>query len=106
MKVVALHTCTEQFEQFWQAYPKHVGKPLAKAKWDKITNGGLTTRTLDKDSGTYVTLKLQATAEVIIEGAKRCRAHFTDKQTYKLKDDGRYIKNPASWLNQGCWEDD
>jgi len=106
MKVVELHPdASDRFDEFWKEFPKKVGKPLAKAKWDQITNGGMTTRTLDKDSGNYVTLKLQATAEEIISAAKRYDDKQRDKNTYKLKDDGRYTCNPATWLNQGRWMD-
>lgn len=93
------------FEEFWRVYPKRVGKPLAKAKFDAITGDGLKTRTLDKDSGTYVEIELKATAQEIIEGAKRYAASQVDRQTYKLKDDGKFTCQPATWLNQGRWED-
>jgi hypothetical protein len=93
------------FDEFWKAYPKRVGKPLAKAKWDAITNGGLRTRTLDKDSGQYVAIELKADAAELIEAAKRYRDTQMDKNTYRLKDDGRFTLHPASWLNQGRWED-
>lgn len=94
-----------RFEDFWRAYPKRVGKPLAKAKWDAITGGGLKTRTLDKDSGTYVEIELKATPDEIIAGAKKYAATQVDRQTYKLKDDGKFTCQPATWLNQGRWED-
>ena len=42
------------FNDFWKEYPKRVGRPLAEAKWNAITGDGLKTRTLDRDSNTYV----------------------------------------------------
>ncbi len=94
------------FGEFWGLYPRKVGKPLARAKWDAITNGGLHTRTLDKDSGTYVEIVLQASPEELLAGAKRYRDAQIDRATYKLKDNGRFILHPATWLNQGRWEDE
>lgn len=96
----------DRFDEFWQHYPKRVGKPLAKAKWDAITGPGLDTKTLDKDSGVYVPIRLQATAEEIIEGVKRyCRSQI-DPNTYKLKHGGQYTLHPATFLNQGRWLDE
>ena len=94
------------FEEFWLHYPKKVGKPLAKAKWDAITGpDGLCTRTLDRDSGQYVGIDLRATPEEILDGVKRYRATQIDKNTYSLKDGGKYTCMPATWLNQGRWAD-
>lgn len=98
-------TETATFDDFWRAFPKRVGKPLAKAKWDAITGDGLKTRTLDKDSGTYVEIELKATADEIVAGAKKYSATQIDRQTYRLKDDGKYTCQPATWLNQGRWMD-
>ncbi len=107
MKIVQLHaTASNRFDEFWQAYPRRIGKPLAKAKWDKITNGGLKTRTLDKDSGSFVCISLQATADELIEGAKKYHNKNLDMKTFKLKDEGKFICHPATWLNQGRWEDE
>jgi hypothetical protein len=106
MTVVALHQPSDRFDEFWEIYPKHTGRPVAKFKWDEITNGGLTTQTLDRDSGTYVTLRLQATADELIEGARRYRKKNTDKNSYRIKDEGKYIVSPANWLNRGMWMDE
>jgi len=103
-----IHTepATATFEDFWQHYPRRVGKPLAKAKFDAITGSGLETRTLDRDSNTYVEITLTATPDEILDGAKRYRKSQIDLQTYKLKDDGRFTCHPATWLNQGRWLDE
>ena len=93
----------DRFDEFWDIYPRKCGKPLARAKWKAITGSGLKTRTLDKDSGTYVEIELQASPEKIIEAAKRYRQdQFIG---FKLKDDGKFICMPATWLNQGRFED-
>lgn len=94
------------FATFWKIFPKRVGRPLAEAKFNAITNGGLRTRTLDKDSGQYVTIELHAKPEELIAAAKRYRDSQIDRNTYKLKDDGRYTLHPSSWLNQGRWLDE
>lgn len=94
-----------EFEKFWKAYPKRVGKPLAKAKFREIVSKGLRTRTLDKDSGSYVEIELAATVEEIVSGAKAYARTQIDPNTYKLKDGGQYTCHPATWLNQGRWMD-
>lgn len=96
----------DQFEDFWKRYPRRVGKPLARAKWDAITGDGLQTRTLDKDSGQYVTIELKATPEELIAGADRYRKSQIDPQTFKLRDNGKFTCHPATWLNQGRWLDE
>lgn len=70
------------FDEFWQAYPKKVGKDAARKAWGK--------RKVDPH---LLAAMLQA-----IEQQER-----TDQWT---KDNGQYIPNPATWLNQGRWEDE
>src|SRR3990167_6037243 len=94
------------FDDFWAVYPRKVGKPLARAKWDAITNGGLHTRTLDRDSGSYVEIELSATPAELVEGARRYAKSQIDPNTYRLKDGGRYVLYPATWLNKGRFLDD
>ena|SRR5690554_4880690 len=92
----------DRFEEFWAVYPRKIGKALARAKWTAITNGGLRTRTLDRDSQTFVEIELRATPSEIIEGAKRYREAMYDRHTRQFS---KYICHPATWLNQGRWED-
>lgn len=102
------------FEEFWKWYPKKIGKLQAKAKWMAITNGGLETRTLDQDSGTFMPLTLQAKPSEIIEGAKRYRATQIDPKQCRsddpsktiLKNEGKFTCLPVTWLNKGRWMDD
>ena len=96
----------DRFDDFWREYPKKVGKPLARTKFLAIINGGIRTRTLDKDSGQYVEIELSATAEEIIAGAKRYVDSQIDRNTYRLKDGGKYIPDPSRWLNSGRWMDE
>lgn len=111
MTVVAMkqRPAAGTFDEFWLHFPapRRGQKALCRAKWNAITNGGLKTRTLDKDSGQYVAIELQATPEEIIEGAKRYDAAMRDASgTFgKYKDDGKFCVSPAVWLNQGRWED-
>ena len=67
------------FLLFWTSYPKRVGKGEALRSW--------------KRQG------LESKATTILEGLERNRA-------YMLRDDGKFIPNPATFLNQNRWEDD
>jgi hypothetical protein len=93
------------FDAWWKQYPRKIGKPLAKAKYLAIVSGGMDTKTLDRDSGSFVPISISATHEELMEGVKRYRDEQIDKKTYKVKDDGKYICHPATWLNQGRWMD-
>jgi len=70
------------FESFWKEYPKKVGKGAALKAWGRIrpSNG---TR-----EGILAAVRTQKTWE-----------QWT-------KDNGQYIPNPATWLNQKRWEDE
>lgn len=94
------------FEEFWRWCPKKVGKPLAKSKWDAITGEGLKTRTLDRDSGTYIEIELRATPEEIIAGTKRYYERNKKTCGFGFKDDGKFLLHPATFLNQGRWLDE
>jgi len=68
------------FDQFWQQYPRKVGKKAAIRAFAKALREG-------------------AKADDIIAGA--CR--------YAVEREGepdRYTKHPATWLNAGFWEDE
>lgn len=72
----------ELFDQFWQAYPKRVAKKPARRAWDKL----------------HVDIDLLAKILAALAWQKR-----TDDWQ---RDGGRYIPNPATWLNGGRWEDE
>lgn len=68
----------DRFPDFWQVYPKRVGRKAAATKW----------RTAVKN----------ATPDDIIEGAKRYRDD--------PKRDPEFTANPATWLNHERWLDE
>ncbi len=71
----------DYFEQFWQAYPKHVDKQAAMKKLAQLKKGG----------------KLHW--RDLIDGTKRYAENVCGK-------DPQFTKGPASWLNNGKWEDE
>ena len=70
------------FMEFWKAYPKKTGKLAAMRAWKKI-----------KQPATVLPQFLAA-----LEKQKE-----SDQWT---RDHGQYIPNPATWLNQGRWDDE
>lgn len=71
-----------RFEKFWEAYPAKVGKDAARKAFEK--------RKPDD-----VLLGQMLAAIVTQKAGEKWR-----------KDGGQYIPNPATWLNQGRWQDD
>lgn len=67
------------FEQFWSAYPRKVGKQKAQEAFEKIN----------------VPLETLLSA---LEEQKRTPQW--------AKDGGQFIPHPATWLNQSRWEDE
>lgn len=70
------------FEKFWAAYPKKVGKQAAQKAWSRLKPNNELTETI-----------LQA-----IERQKSSIQWSTNN--------GQFIPNPTTWLNQGRWEDE
>ena len=70
------------FDEFWQAYPKKVGKGYAFECFKK----------------TKPTRKL---VDTMLEAIKKQK-----KSDMWKRDKGQYIPNPSTWLNQKRWEDD
>lgn len=70
-----------KFTRFWSVYPKRVGKQAAQKAFAKAI------RVTDIE-----------TILSAVEKQKKC-----DQWT---KNNGQYIPNPATWLNQGRWEDE
>ena len=73
------HAVDADFDLFWKAYPKKVGKEAARKAFAKV----------------------KAPVETLIkavEGQKR--------MPQWLKEDGQFIPHPATWLNQGRWMDE
>jgi hypothetical protein len=98
-------TEASRFEELWSMWPRKEKKPVARAKYEAITRGKFTTRTLDKDSGNFIELELSATPEQILAGAKAYISSQIDKRTFRFVDDGKFIPYLATWLNGGRWED-
>lgn len=67
-----------RFDEFWDIYPKRVGRKAAATKWQTAVK--------------------TATPEQIINAAKRYRDD--------PKRDPEYTANPATWLNQERWLDE
>lgn len=80
------HTPSSQgddlFERFWTAYPKKVGKGAALKAWKK-------------------TKPSQEMAARIIAAIIQQRG-----QERWQEEGGRFIPNPATWLNHGRWDDE
>lgn len=70
----------DEFNSFWLCYPRKIGKKAAQRAWLKAT-----------DKPELVDI-IQA-----IEKAKQSEQW--------RKDNGAYIPHPATWLNQGRWDD-
>jgi hypothetical protein len=70
------------FEIFWKNYPKKIGKQAARKAWNKIR------------SPKEVLEKMKAVLP---------RQKVSEQWT---KDNGQFIPHPATYLNQGRWEDE
>jgi hypothetical protein len=71
-----------RFNEFWQTYPKKAGKKAALAAWKKA--------------------KVSADLHAKILSAVALQKTSAQWQ----KDNGQFIPNPATWLNQGRWDDE
>lgn len=69
-----------EFEQFWKEYPKKVGKGGAYRAWNKA--------------------KLPPLAEILTAVANQKNSDQWSREN------GRYIPNPETWINQGRWDDE
>lgn len=70
---------TDDFDAFWQAYPRHVGKVSAKRRFE-----GLARKTGPKR---------------MVDGARRFAEEMRET-------DPRFIPHPTTWLNRGGWDDE
>ncbi len=94
-----------RFNELWTLWPRKDGKALARAKFEGITKGRFQTKTLDKSSGQFFDMELSATADEIIAGATAYLKSQVDKNTYRLKDGGKFIPHLSTWLSRAGWED-
>lgn len=67
------------FERFWQAYPKKIGKAAAEKALSRV----------------------KIPVDVLIAAVEKQK--LSEQWT---REAGRYIPNAATWLNQGRWEDE
>lgn len=74
---------TKRFEQFWEIYPKKTAKGAAKKAWDRINPN----------------------AELFDKIMSAVRNNIDHNRQWQ-KDNGQYIPNPSTWLNQERWDDD
>lgn len=72
----------ERFDEFWSLYPRKVGKQAALKAWRKIRP--------DAD--------LHAKIVAAVNSQKT-----TEQWTIE---NGRFVPNPTTWLNQGRWDDE
>lgn len=68
----------EGFVEFWKLYPRKINKPLAEKK--------------------YIQALKKTTADNILKGLKH---YIADIEKFNTEE--KYIKHPATWLNQECW---
>ena len=72
----------DRFSRFWAAYPRKVGKQAAKKSWSRLHPS-------------------EELTQAILQSVE------AQKQSRQWKENnGQFIPNPATWLNQGRWEDE
>lgn len=69
----------QDFESFWEAYPRKVGKAKAEAAFQKLS----------------------VPVEVLISAIAKQK-----KSAQWTKDGGQFIPHPTTWLNRQGWEDE
>lgn len=72
----------ERFADFWKVYPRKVGKDAAWKAWQK--------RKPDVETTLTVVAALA----------------WQKQQDAWLREGGRYVPNPATWIHQGRWQDE
>jgi len=93
-----------RFEEVWRMWPNKAKKPLAKARYQALLKGPMKTRTLDRDSGQFVEIEVEAGEDEIEAGVKAYLKSQITKD-FKMKDDGKYIPHLSTFLNQGRFLD-
>lgn len=74
--------CSDLFNQFWTAYPKHIAKQSAVKAFEKLKPD-----------------------EKLLEAMLKAIARQKESKQWE-KDSGAFIPYPATWLNQRRWEDE
>lgn len=75
----------ERFSMFWSKYPRKVAKADALKAFTKI-------------------IKVQPDVEVFMATLMASLEWWKGQQSW-MKDGGKFIPHPATWLNRGNWED-
>jgi len=70
-----------EFDEFWNVYPRKTGKKAARRAWDKASDRP----------------PLQEILQTI---------SLAKQSEQWRKDSGMFIPHPATWLNQGRWDDE
>jgi hypothetical protein len=70
------------FDQFWEAYPRKVGKGAARKSWQRI-----------------------APAPELLQEILNSLGEQVYSDTW-IREQGRYIPHPTTWLNQERWTDE
>ena len=73
---------SSDFEKFYNIYPRKEAKNAAFKSWEKVLKDGVS-------------------SDDIFNGVKCYNNYITANKVER-----RYIKMPATWLNQGCWTDE
>ncbi len=71
-----------EFVAFYTAYPKHINRKAALAKYKTVRKSGIT-------------------QEQLLAGVSRYKAYIQAEKT-----DDRYVCGPEVWLNKGRWDDE
>ncbi len=83
-RIDKIHTSpavTMEFEEFWKAYPRKIGKGAAVKAWSRAIR--------------------KTTLAVILAAIANQR-----RSSQWVKDDGQFIPHPSTWLNAGRWDDE
>lgn len=72
---------TTSFDSFWLVFPRKIGKGAARRSWEKAC--------------------LKVGPDLLLDRAEAYAAYVRHKKI----EDG-FVKHPATWLNQECWDDD
>jgi hypothetical protein len=75
---------SEAFEKFWQAYPRQIAKGAAYAEWQR---------------------QLQTYDEKLLLGACLAALAWQPQALDWLRDGGKWIPHPATYLHQQRWTD-
>lgn len=78
---VAAPSAPSAFDRFWSIYPKKVGKKAAHRAWERA--------------------KINGRADEILSAVERQKLSAQWQE-----EGGRFIPNPATWINQGRWDDE